>query len=680
MKKLYITQLTTISKFILLIVMITSYSVTAQTFTDSNLPIVIITTDNDPNTGLPLEIVDDPKILATMKIIKRPDGTRNYLTDQNTAGFLNYTGRIGIEIRGSSTQTLPKKQYSLTTLKADNTSNNNVSIFGMPSENDWILNGLGFDPSLVRDYLAYYMSRELGNYASKTEYCEVVINGDYKGLYVFQEKIKSNENRVNVLKIEATDNALPNITGGYITKADKTTGGDPVAFWMDETKFVHDLPKPENATPEQTQYIEAEFNRMQDHAYDDDLEDGYRTIIDVPSFVDFMLVNELCSNADVYQSSTFFHKDRGGKLRAGPVWDFNQSFGSTFTNSSHVDKWQFNNGNRIGPPFWSYLFDNGSFNCNLAKRWNEVKAPGKPLNKDVLITYMDNALSYISEAIPREQQRWGTLDDHDVDVNRIRTFIVDRTTWITNNIGSFTNCATVSLPPLVITKINYNPKTSTSFPVSNDLEFIALQNISDRSVNLSGVYFRQLGLTYQFPFNSTIGGNETIFLTSNNTAFQSKYGIVPFGQFVRNLSNKSQKIVLADADGNIIDSVEYFDAAPWPTTPDGGGTYLDLISTALDNNLASSWVATNNDTLANRSFLASSTLSIYPNPVSSTLQIQASKPMTGVKMFNILGVLQHEIKTDSENITMDLSAYSSGIYFITIYNEEGFTSRKIIKK
>jgi hypothetical protein len=680
MKKLYITRLTAISKFILLIVMITSYSVTAQTFTDSNLPIVIITTDNDPNTGLPLEIIDDPKILATMKIIKRPDGTRNYLTDQNTSGFLNYTGRIGIEIRGSSTQTLPKKQYSLTTLKADNTSNNNVSIFGMPSENDWILNGLGFDPSLVRDYLAYYMSRELGNYASKTEYCEVVINGDYKGLYVFQEKIKSNENRVNVLKIEVTDNALPNITGGYITKADKTTGGDPVAFWMDETKFVHDLPKPENATPEQTQYIEAEFNRMQDHAYDDDLEDGYRTIIDVPSFVDFMLVNELCSNADVYQSSTFFHKDRGGKLRAGPVWDFNQSFGSTFTNSSHVDKWQFNNGNRIGPPFWSYLFDNGDFKCYLSKRWNEVKATGKPLNKDVLITYMDNALTYISEAIPREQQRWGTLNDHDVDVNRIRTFIVDRTTWITNNIGSFTNCANVSLPPLVITKINYNPKTSTSFPVSNDLEFIALQNISDRSVNLSGVYFRQLGLTYQFPFNSTIGANETIFLTSNSTTFQSKYGIVPFGQFVRNLSNKSQKIVLADADGNIIDSVEYFDAAPWPTTPDGGGTYLDLISTTLDNNLASSWVATNNDTLANRSFLASSTLTIYPNPVSNTLRIQASKPMTGVKMFNILGALVHEIKTDSENINMDLSAYSSGIYFLTIYNDEGFTSRKIIKK
>ncbi|MGO4905904.1 CotH kinase family protein [Flavobacterium sp. W20_MBD1_R3] len=680
MEKLYITRLNTISIIILLIVSITSTTVSAQTFTDSNLPIVIITTDNDPNTNLPLEILDDPKILATMKIIKRPDGTRNYLTDQNTAGFLNYSGRIGIEIRGSSTQTLPKKQYSLTTLKADNTSNNNVSIFGMPSENDWILNGLGFDPSLVRDYLAYYMARQMGNYATKTEYCEVVINGDYKGLYVFQEKIKSNDNRVNVVKIEATDNALPNITGGYITKADKTTGGDPVAFWMDETKFVHDLPKPENATVEQTAYIKAEFEKLQDHAYDNDLEDGFRTIIDVPSFVDFMLVNELCSNADVYQSSTFFHKDRGGKLRAGPVWDFNQGFGSTFTNSSHVDKWQFNNGNRIGPPFWTYLFDNGDFRCSLSKRWNEVIAPGQPLDKDILLTYLNNALNYISEAIPRESQRWGTLDDHTADVNRIRTFIVDRTTWIANNIGSLSNCAAISLPPLVITKINYNPKTSSSFPVSNDLEFIAIQNSSSRSVNLSGVYFRQLGLTYQFPYNSTMAANETIYLSSNSSAFQSKYGVVPFGQFTRNLSNKSQKIVLADADGNTIDSVEYFDAAPWPTTPDGGGAYLKLISTALDNNVASSWEATTSDALSRDSFAEASSLLIYPNPVSDIVTIHASTPMSEIKIFNILGALVQEIKVANNLVDMDLSTYSSGIYFVKIYNEEGYTSRKIIKK
>ena len=109
-----------------------SYVTKAQTFTDSNLPIVIITTDLDANNQS-LEILDDPKILASMKIIKRPDGSRNYMSDQNTIAYLNYNGRIGIEIRGSSSQVFPKKAYSLTTLKADNVSNNNVSILGMPS-------------------------------------------------------------------------------------------------------------------------------------------------------------------------------------------------------------------------------------------------------------------------------------------------------------------------------------------------------------------------------------------------------------------------------------------------------------------------------------------------------------------------------------------------------------------
>lgn len=679
MKKLYISHPLTIYRIILLIVLITSYTLRAQTFTDSNLPIVLITTDKDPNTNLPLEILDDPKILASMKIIKRPDGSRNYLTDENTAEFLNYNGRIGIEIRGSTSQTLPKKPYGLTTLKADNTSNNNVSILGMPVENDWVLNSIAFDPSLIRDYISYNMSRQMGNYATKTEYCEVLLNGEYKGLYILQEKIKSNENRVNVIKIAEIDTSVPNVTGGYITKADKTTGGDPIAWTMEETNFIHELPKPENVTPEQNTYIKDEFYKLADNVYNNSLLDGYTSVIDVPSFVDFMLVNELSSNADVYQSSTFFHKDRNGKLRAGPVWDFNQTFGSTFTNSSDVDEWQFSNGNRVGPEFWFALFDNGTFTCYLSKRWHEVTAPNQPMNLTVLTNLIDTTLNYISEAIPRENQKWGTLTDHVSEVSAIKTFISNRITWINNNIGPYANCSNVWTPPLVITKINYNPVTSTTFPVSNDLEFIEIQNISTRSVNLSGVYFSELGLSYQFAYNAAIEGNGRIFLASNSTAFQNKYGFAPFGQFTRNLSNKSQKMVLADAYGNIIDTVEYFDTDPWPVAADGNGSYLELISTTLDNNLASSWVASSSDTLSAKSFLALSSLSIYPNPVTNTLTIESSEPLNGFKLFNVYGALIYESKEKSETIHADLRVLSSGIYFVTVHNDKGFTTRKIIK-
>jgi hypothetical protein len=164
---------------LLLCVHLSSYS---QSFTDSNLPIVLINTDGG------VDIPDSPRVFANMTIIYRGDGLRNYLTDQNTPAYLNYNGRIDIEIRGSSSQTLPKKQFGLTTFKADNVTKLNVSLLGMPSDNDWVLNGLGYEPSLIRDYLCYNLSRMMGEYASRTVYCEVVLNGSYNGLYVLSRK------------------------------------------------------------------------------------------------------------------------------------------------------------------------------------------------------------------------------------------------------------------------------------------------------------------------------------------------------------------------------------------------------------------------------------------------------------------------------------------------------------
>ena len=123
----------------LLFLFLCQVSLAQQTIlTDSNLPIMVILTDIDPDTNLPIDIPDEPKVLATMQLIYRPDGTRNYLTDITNDTFLNYNGRIGIELRGSSSQVLEKKQYGFTTLMEDDESNNNVNLLGMPSENDWV--------------------------------------------------------------------------------------------------------------------------------------------------------------------------------------------------------------------------------------------------------------------------------------------------------------------------------------------------------------------------------------------------------------------------------------------------------------------------------------------------------------------------------------------------------------
>jgi len=678
-------------KILFIILFLLSFAAIGQTFTDSNLPIVIITTDKDPNTGLPIEIPDDPKVLATMKIIYHPDGSRNYLTDINNPAYLNYDGRIGIELRGSSSQALPKKPYGLTTLKSDNTSNNNVSILGMPKENDWVLNSLAFDSALMRDYLSYELSRDLNNYSARGEYCEVMVNGDYKGLYVFMEKLKINTERINILKMAKTDNADPAVTGGYITKSDKTTGGDPVAWTMPSytggnVDFIHESPKPEDVTSNQNNYIYNQFDSFGKmmSAQNESIINGYPTIIDVPSFVDFMIISEISSNVDSYQFSTFYHKDRAGKLRAGPVWDFNLTFGNDLFmwgfDRSHTDVWQFDNGDNTGPKYWKDLYNNPKFKCYLTKRWKEVTATNQALNYNVISGKIDGIVSLISEAAVRENARWNTVGNLQNNVDQMKGWLQTRITWMNSKLNDYQACVNPVLPALVITKIHYNPLKEQD-KESNDLEYISITNKSNQSYDLTGIYFQALGISYQFPPNTTISANQEILLASNATTFQAFYGWAPFGQFTRNLPNSSQKLVLADAFGNTIDYVEYSDIAPWPIEADGSGPHLELKDINADNSLAANWTASS-QALAVDDPSLENTIILYPNPIQSTIRIQNNNiPISSYEIYDLIGRKMISKKgTEAEVNGIDISQLKPNTYFIKLNFDNGASAtKKIIK-
>ena len=688
MKCPYYKKITISSRIILLYFFGVCSFVNSQTFTSSNLPIVVITTDIDPNTNKNRDIVDEYRVYANMKIIKRPDVSINYLSDRNNSQYLNYDGKIDIEIRGSSSQVLEKKPYGFSTLLEDNT-NNNVSLLDMPKENDWILNSLAFEPSLIRDYLSYNLSRQMGNYATRTAYCEVIINNKYQGLYLLQEKIKADSNRVNILKITTSDNVFPNISGGYITKADKTTSGDPVAWSMSSyagsCDYIHHFPKPEEITANQNDFIKTQFSNLSSTSRSNNisLNSGFPSVIDIPSFIDFMISNELASNADGYQFSTFFHKDRNGKLRAGPIWDFNLTYGNDLFewgyDRSKTDLWQFSNGDNEGSKFWTDLFNNPTYKCYLSKRWNELSRTGQPMNYTTLDEFINKTINQIKDAIVRENQKWGNIPNHSLEIANLKSFLFKRISWMTSSLGSFSSCNTLSIPKLVINKINYHPLESNNFPESNDIEFIEIVNTGTTSVNLTGYYFKELGLTYIFPSNSTIPANKSIYLASNSTVFKAKYGITAFGQFTRNLSNSSQKLVLVDGFGNVIDSVEYFDKSPWPDA-DGNGNYLQLINTTLDNSLSSSWVAANNETLLNTSFIDNEDVSIYPNPTSHVVTIQSKYQISKINVFDVLGTLILSANSNSNSFSIDFSSYSKGIYFVTILDEFGLRTKKIVKQ
>ena len=661
----------------------------AQILTDSNLPIVIISTDLDTQTNLPLDILDDPRIGATMQIIARPDGSRNYLTDISTAEYLNYNGRISIEIRGSSSQATDKKGYGLTTLLPDNLTNNNVGLLGMPKENDWILNGLAFDPSLIRDYLSYNLSRQLGNYAPRTVFCELIVNGDYRGLYILQEKIKVDGNRVDISDLLPTSTTAPNLTGGYIVKSDKTTGGDPVAWQMISNAggvdFIYDTPEPNEIVNAQKNYIKNQFLNLGIQAgfSNTSITNGFPSIIDIPSFVDFMIINELASNADAYQFSTYFHKDKGGKLRAGPVWDHNLTYGNDLffwgLDRSHYDVWQFSNGDNEGAKFWTDLYNSPTFRCYFTKRWNELIQAGQPLKHNNLVSYIDSTVAHISEAILRENLRWAIIPDHALEIENMKLFLYNRINWINSQLGSFTACSNITVPNLVISRIHYNPLVTATYPISDDQEFIEITNASNQTVTLTGIYFKEVGFSYQFPANSTIGANQRIYLASNPAIFQSIYGSTAFGQFYRNLANSSEKLIMADAFGNTIDEVTYDDAAPWPDA-DGNGAYLQLISTSLDNALASSWVANTSGTLASTGFTNSSSLQISPNPAESSLHIQSEVALQQVVIYSSIGQALRYENVASTQLDLDISNLSKGIYFVQTTSVQGSTISKFIKK
>jgi hypothetical protein len=650
-------------------------TLSAQYISSSNLPIVIINTDNGAT------IPDEPKIGATMKILYINDTTTNYLSNQNDSAYLNYIGRIGIECRGSTSQGHNKKPYGFETRMADDVTNNNVSLLGLPAENDWVLNPMNDEPSYIRDNLSYILAAQLGDYAPRPKYCEVIVNGDYRGLYFLTEKIKIDAHRVDILEMDSADNAAPNVTGGYIIKADKLTGGDVPAwsttaydYWQD-VDYIYHAPKPEEITLDQGDYIRSYFETVEAvvAAHNQDVSNGFPAYIDIPSFIDYIIMGEFSSNCDIYQKSTFFHKDRNGKLRAGPVWDFNLAYGYDFgsVGRSGFDVLQFANGDNTGSDFWHQLYEDNMFSCHLFHRWADVTDEGAPLHYSNVSHLMDSLIAVTATARVRDRVRWWKTYDYDGHINTMRQWLQNRYAWLNHEWDLYRDCIPIEPLPLVITMINYHPVVQNGFS-ADELEFLCILNHSDDTVDASGVYFRELGLTYTFPAGSLIPPHGEVFLASNAQALQQCFEKTAFGEFTRHLDNKSERLVLADAWGNIIDEVTYADTLPWPINADGHGDFLILIDPNLDNALPESWMSADvfvgvpDRTPAFK-------LTVTPNPTTGLARIESEKPLQRVSLTDLQGRVLIEEPVNDVFAVIDLTDLPPGIYLLKALSCDGET-------
>jgi hypothetical protein len=427
-------------------------------FMASELPLININTHDQV-------IRDGSRITAGMGIIFNGDGKLNLITDP----FNNYNGKIKIETRGSSSHRFPKKSYNFETRDtADNKTN--VTLLGLPAENDWVLYAPYDDKSLMRDVMAYKIARDMGRYAPRTVFAELNLNGDYQGIYILEEKIKCSPHRVDITKITPADTTGDALTGGYILKIDRagndrdflerkikkplrimgsiirskllgikrkepvTIKGRPEtsgkkyiisqyapkeSVWQ-RIEFSYNHPDPEDLTTQQSQYIQNFMYKAESSLVSSDFthpDSGYRKYFDAASMIDFFIANEVARNVDAYRLSAYFYKNRdseGSKLIMGPLWDFNISMGNAnYCNGELPEGWAYRFNSYCGshawlvPFWWERLMEDSIFKNELKCRWKFLRQ--STLSTASLMGTVDSVAVLLNNAKQRNFQRWQIL-------------------------------------------------------------------------------------------------------------------------------------------------------------------------------------------------------------------------------------------------------------------------------
>ncbi len=420
----------------------------------SELPIVEIHT-------LGQTIIENTKIDCLMDITYNGPGNLTYVDDSPNV----YSGNIGIEIRGLTSASYPQKPYTVETRDALG-ENNNVPILGMPAENDWVLISNYNDRSLVKNLLAYKIFGEMGNYSPRAQLCEVLLDGSYKGIYMIGEKIKRDNNRVNIATLNPDELTGDDVTGGYILQQNQwnetnsfQSNYSPIDHPDFDVHFVYESPNAADIQPEQKVYIASFVDSLETALYSenfDDPETGYRRYMDVKSFIDYFIVNELARNQDGFKKSVFYHKDKfsnGGKLNAGPVWDFDWAWKNletcTIFQQTDGSGWAHEVNDCFtdiySTGWYIRMLQDSTFSNELRCTYDAYRQT--VLNTTYLFSYIDSMGILVQNAQERHFQKWPLLgvsgpapdfgplaETYYAELDSLKSWIGKRLQWLDENI------------------------------------------------------------------------------------------------------------------------------------------------------------------------------------------------------------------------------------------------------
>jgi hypothetical protein len=380
--------------------------------------------------------------------------------------------RAGYHLRGQSSARFPQAPYRLELW--DNANEDaDYPMLGMPADSDWALIAPYYDRSLIRNPFVYELGREIGLQAPRSAYAEVFVNyadrplerGDYQGIYWFTETIKNAEVRTNLKQLREADTTLPAISGGYIFKFDQAaaeepeltctgspplasgfgmpprggTGGGPGAggtCWVDL-----EVVDPDPLTPEQSTWLTHYVQELHDALHATPIGD-YGAYVEVASFVDYLIVNELTRNVDAYVRSAFFFKNRDGKLEGGPLWDYNFSLGVGGQNTINPEGGFQYDGSRNVNDWYPQLVDDPAFMERVKTRWQELRAG--VLSDAALERRVAELSAPLASAVARDYEKWPvaevyenpgivrgpTVDSWEQQLAALRDFLARRTAFI----------------------------------------------------------------------------------------------------------------------------------------------------------------------------------------------------------------------------------------------------------
>jgi hypothetical protein len=365
--------------------------------------------------------------------------------------------RAAHHVRGESSANFPQKSYRVE-LRDNADADSHYALLGMPAESDWALIAPYYDRALIRNTFMYGLGRDLGLQAPRVAYAEVYVNhegralaaSDYAGVYFVTESIKNSKQRSNLQKLSSTDLAAPALFGGYIMKFEwgvsepptlPCVGAPPInnrgggSCWTDL-----ELVDPEPAATEQANFITSYVQQFHDSLHTTPLGD-YASAIDLPSFVDYFIVNELSRSLDEFTRSAYFFKDREGKLTAGPLWDYNFALDCGRPASMATEGWQYPL--RPGASDWfPKLMTDPAFVAAVGARWKTLR---QGLLSEVAIEQRVAALTApLARAAARDLARWPveqvfnsaqqysgpTASDWQGQVDAIRAWIPKRMAWM----------------------------------------------------------------------------------------------------------------------------------------------------------------------------------------------------------------------------------------------------------